>query len=155
MYIDEYYFFVIIIIIMDWLNTLKLRMTLFSSSSIKKEYLLSINATCLLFKNKWYSIHNFDSSTSKKYIYIYKKYIAVLLHNENSYLWHIYTLKFILIYKVYITIKLSYLYDISWRILYSIKTNHKDTKEKCPIFFSQNYDQIKCKNFMVNIAETK
>jgi len=51
---------------MDWLNTMELRMTLFSSSSIKKEYLLSINASCLLFNNRKYSIHNFGSTMSKK-----------------------------------------------------------------------------------------
>lgn len=76
---------------MNWLSTMKLGKTLFSSSSMKKEYLLSINATCLLFNNRKYSIHNFDSTEgsimSKKKIY--KKYIAVLLHNKNSYPWYI------------------------------------------------------------------
>lgn len=38
---------------------MKLGMTLFSSSSIKKGYLLLINATCLQFNNRKYSIHNF------------------------------------------------------------------------------------------------
>lgn len=60
---------------------MKLGMTLFSSSSIKKGYLLLINATCLQFNNRKYSIHNFGLLWSmikkkKKKIRVYSDFAS-------------------------------------------------------------------------------